>query len=348
MSDININFEKRDIRVLIAFFFKKGYSAEKCAEEINSTLGAKTTSLATVFNWYKEFRFGRTSLEDAPRAGRPQEVNTEENVSAIRDLVKSDPHITIRQASEELKITAYAAHHIIRNLLNLRKLSVQWVPHLLTAQQMETRVKLCQNNLKRMRDGGQQIISKILTGDETWVYYYDVPSNREAKVWVFEDEERPKLAKKELHVKKIMYAVFFRSTGIVSVVKLGPKQTITAKWYIDNCLKQLFDSVKIRGLILHHDNARPHKAIITREFLEEKGVELMEHPPYSPDLAPCDFWLFRKLKKNLRGKRFELESEIDLAVQEFFNSIPKEDWRGVFTKWQERMERCIQAGGDYF
>lgn len=210
----------------------------------------------------------------------------EENVSAIKDLVKSDPHITIRQAAEELKISTYSTHYIMRNLLNLRKLSVQWVPHLLTPQQMETRVKMCCKNLKKIRDGRQQIISKILTGDETWVYFYDVPSNKEARIWVFEDEERPKLAEKELHVKKIMYAVFFRSTGLVNVVEMGSNETISAKWYTNVCLKQVFDSVAnkrektgIRGIILHHDNARPHKANITREFLEEKGIELMSHPP---------------------------------------------------------------------
>jgi histone-lysine N-methyltransferase SETMAR len=147
-------------------------------------------------------------------------------------------------------------------------------------------------------------------------------------------------------VKKIMYAVFFRSTGLVSAVKLGSKETITAKWYTNVCLEEVFNSVAnkrektgIRGIILHHDNARPHKAAITSAFLEEKGIELMPHPPYSPDLAPCDFWLFRKLKKFLRGKRFRSENEIDSAVHEFLASIPTEDWRGVFAKWQERMER---------
>jgi transposase len=165
MSDLNINFDKRDIRALIAFFFKKGYSAEKCADEINSTLGEKTISLSTVFEWFKEFRFGRTSLEDAPRSGRPREVAQDENVSAIKDLVKADPHITIRQIAEELNISTYSAHNIMRNLLNLRKLSVQWVPHLLTSEQMDIRVKMYRQNLKRMRDGRQQIISKILTGD---------------------------------------------------------------------------------------------------------------------------------------------------------------------------------------
>ncbi len=276
-------------------------------------------------------------------------------MAAIEDHVRADPHITHRQLAEILKISTERIQHIMRNILHLRKVSVQWVPHLLTDEQMMTRRRMCEENLKMFSDGGQRIISQILTGDETWVYYYDVPSNREAKIWIFDDEERPKLAQKELHVKKIMYAIFFRSTGLVKSVKLGPRETVTANWYKDICLPQVFEIITnerpatgLRGLILHHDNARPHTAAITREYLEELNVKTMPHPPYSPDLAPCDFWLFRNLKKFLRGKRFQTESEIDSAVDDFFSSITTAQWRAVFEKWQERMERCIRAQGDYF
>jgi hypothetical protein len=52
-----------------------------------------------------------------------------------------------------------------------------------------------------------------MTGDKTWVYYYEAPSNPEVKVWIFEDEEQPKMVKKKLNVKKVMFAIFFRSTA---------------------------------------------------------------------------------------------------------------------------------------
>lgn len=285
MSDILIKFEKRDIRVLIAYHCKKGLTGDECFNEINSVLGENSVSRATVFNWYREFKHGRTSLEDEPRSGRPLEVTTDDNVAAIEDHVRADPHITHRQLAEILKISTERIQHIMRNILHLRKVSVQWVPHLLTDEQMMTRRRMCEENLKMFSDGGQRIISQILTGDETWVYYYDVPSNREAKIWIFDDEERPKLAQKELHVKKIMYAVFFRSTGLVKSVKLGPRETVTANWYKDICLPQVFEIITnerpatgLRGLILHHDNARPHTAAITREYLEELNIKTMPHP----------------------------------------------------------------------
>ena len=138
---------------------------------------------------------------------------------------------------------------------------------------------MCEENLEIFSDGGQRIISKILTGDKAWVYYYDVPSNREAKIWIVDDEVRPKWR------KKIMYAVFFRSTGLIKSVKLGPRETVTANLYKDTCLPQVFKIITnerpatgLCGLILHHDNARPHTAATTREYLEELNIKTMPHP----------------------------------------------------------------------
>ena len=96
-------------------------------------------------------------------------------------------------------------------------------------------------------DGGEHIVDQIVTRDETCVYYYDAQSNQEAKVWALEDEEPKKVVNWELHAKKIMYALFFRSTGRVKAIKLKEKQTITAIWCKDERLPQVFDAIEIRG-----------------------------------------------------------------------------------------------------
>ena len=60
------------------------------------------------------------------------------------------------------------------------------------------------------------------------------------------------------------------------------------------------------GWILHQDNAPAHRAIATQETIAQLGIEIMPHPPYSPDLAPCDFYLFPQVKKKFVGAIFEL------------------------------------------
>ena len=60
-----------------------------------------------------------------------------------------------------------------------------------------------------------------------------------------------------------------------------------------------------KGNIFHQDNARPHTSWVTRQKLLDMGWEVMPHPPYSPDLAPFDYHLFRSLQNHLNGKTFD-------------------------------------------
>ncbi|CAH1962018.1 unnamed protein product [Acanthoscelides obtectus] len=92
-----------------------------------------------------------------------------------------------------------------------------------------------------------------------------------------------------------------------------------------------------RRIILHQDNAPAHTAQKTMQYLTEENVELLNHPPYSPDLSPNDFFTFPKIKNRLRGQRFQSPEE---AVDAFENAC--------FENWFERMQMCINLHGEYF
>ena len=74
------------------------------------------------------------------------------------------------------------------------------------------------------------------------------------------------------------------------------------------------------------------------------GIKTVPQPPYSPDLAPCDFGLFPKL----RGCRYETIEEMKEAVTKVIDMLTQEDFHGAFEKLLERYNKCIAAGGDYF
>ena len=73
------------------------------------------------------------------------------------------------------------------------------------------------------------------------------------------------------------------------------------------------------------------------------GIKTVTQPPYSPDFAPCDFWLFPKL----RGCRYET-IEMKKTVTKVIDTLTQEDFHGAFQKLLERYNKCIAAGGDYF
>ncbi|PNF42617.1 hypothetical protein B7P43_G01293 [Cryptotermes secundus] len=100
--------------------------------------------------------------------------------------------------------------------------------------------------------------------------------------------------------------------------------------------------------VLHHDNARPHTAYIVREFLAKNKMAVVPHPPYSPDLAPCDFFLFPKMKIKLKGRRFDTVEEIQAETHTVLNTLTKKDFQDAFEKWQKRWDRCMRSQGDYF
>ena len=77
------------------------------------------------------------------------------------------------------------------------------------------------------------------------------------------------------------------------------------------------------------------------------GIKIVPQPPYSPDLAPCDFWLFSNFKEKLRGSCYETIEEMKEAVMKVIDTLTQEDFHGAFQKLLE-WYKCIAAGGDYF
>ena len=97
---------------------------------------------------------------------------------------------------------------------------------------------------------------------------------------------------------------------------------------------------------LLHDNATPHDNPEVLAYLKSEGLQLMPHPPCSPDLAPCDFWLNDYIKLNLADQ--EDEKSLFNAVTKVLESIPEKEYRKTFEKLLERMQMCIDNHGDYF
>ena len=91
-------------------------------------------------------------------------------------------------------------------------------------------------------------------------------------------------------------------------------------------------------------NAPVHNSILVTDYLTKMGIKTVPHPPYSLDLAPCDFWLFAKL----RGCCYETIEEMKEAVMKVIDTLTQEDFHGAFQKLLEWYNKCIAAGDDYF
>ena len=102
----------------------------------------------------------------------------------------------------------------------------------------------------------------------------------------------------------------------------------------------------LTNMKLHHDNAKPHVAKTVKSFLNDNKVLIMDQPPYSPDLAPSDFWLFDYVKAQLSDHSDP--KSLNNQITKILKNTPHVEYLKTFQKWIERMETCIQCGGEYF
>ena len=83
-------------------------------------------------------------------------------------------------------------------------------------------------------------------------------------------------------------------------------------------------------------------------FLASEKVKVLNHPPCSPDLSPCDFFLFPRLKKMLSGNKYTSRSSLGSAIYQCLQQIPKEDYSSAFRDWVKRSQKCVSVKGEYF
>jgi len=101
--------------------------------------------------------------------------------------------------------------------------------------------------------------------------------------------------------------------------------------------------------MLHHDNAPAHVSLLICIYLAIHQTSAVPHLPYSPDLAPADFFLFPKLKTTLKCRRFQTIQEIqENAIIRELHAITGSAFQEAFQQWKKRWECCIGSRGDYF
>jgi hypothetical protein len=124
----------------------------------------------------------------------------------------------------------------------------------------------------------------------------------------------------------------------------------TSQYYIDKILPE-FCALHIEGdqrkLVIHADNARPHVSTRVKQYMEEHGLRTEQHSPYSPDLAPSDFFLFGYVKSALQESEFQTVEKLLAAPVGILNVIPTETLIRTFHEWIRRLQACIDTDGEY-
>ncbi|XP_025268578.1 histone-lysine N-methyltransferase SETMAR-like [Camponotus floridanus] len=319
-------------RAVIKFNAKLGKSASETFRLMQQVYGDACLSRSNVFVWHKRFLHDRESLEDDEHTGRPILIRKPEAVEKVCDFVANDRNASLKMMEEALNINRVTIGTILHEDLHKTKVCAKFVPHTLTDEQ-----------------------KSIVTGDETLCFQYDPETKRQSAEWRSKHSPQAKKTRKVPSKIKAMPIAFFDSKGIIHKEFVPPGQTVTGDYYLE-VLKRLMGRIRrIRpeyqdpeSWSLLHDNAPSHNSLIVRKFLARNQVCVLNHPPYSPDLAPCDFSLFPKLKLKLKGCFFEDIPTIQTASTRALEAIPQNELDHAFESLLNRCNKCNEARGDYF
>lgn len=340
-----MNMETRDFRVIFFYEFKLGRSAAEAARNICKAFGEGSVNERTIRRWFAKFSTGDTDLENQPR-GRPPTVIENDD---LKHTVEGNPYQTVRELSAQLSASAPTVSRHLKCIGKVKKLDT-WVPHDLTERQQLKRLETCVSLLARQKT--DPFLERIITCDEKWIAY---DNQRRSGQWLDIDESPGQMPKPNLHPKKLMVTVWWSMAGIIHYSFLPRGETITSTTYCneigqmhEKLLKKQPGLVNRKGPILLHDNARPHVSKLTVHKLKELGYEVLPHPPYSPDLSPTDYHLFRNLDNFLRGKIFANDDEIKSAFSDFVSLQSSEFFKSGIKKLVSRWEKCVEKEGKYF
>ena len=161
----------------------------------------------------------------------------------------------------------------------------------------------------------------------------------------------PKKARQSKSTHKLLMIPFFDSTGMNYMHWVSTGQTVNKEYYVE-VLREFRKRFRRKRPALfksgqwhfHQDNAPVHNSILVIDYLSKMGIKTVPQTPYSPDFAPCDFWLFPKFKEKLRGCLWDEMKEV---VTKVIDTLTQEDFYGAFRKLLERYKKCIATGGDY-
>ena len=153
---------------------------------------------------------------------------------------------------------------------------------------------------------------------------------------------------------KIMVILVYDCDGVILTHTVPRQQTVSAQYYcsfLEHKMRSALRKKRRRFLqnspIILQDSARPHAAQAVADLLNRWGWEVVYHPPYSPDLSPCDFDLIPKMKEPLRGIRFRTVPEVLQAVDRSIRIINTTGAAKGILRLPHRWQRVVHNAGDY-
>jgi len=215
----------------IKFLVKLGKNGPEIHQMLQKVYGEYALKERTVFKWVQRFREGREDPKDDARSGCPSTSSGNENIDCVRSLVLSDRRLTVRKIAEELGLGKSSIHTILMEHLEMKKVCAKIVLKLLTPEQKLQRKECCVD--WKTSEESNEFLKRVITGDESWIYEYDIELKSQSRVWKQKNSLRPKKSRKSKSKIKVMLMVFFDCHGILHHEFAPEGKTVNTAFYVE-------------------------------------------------------------------------------------------------------------------
>jgi [histone H3]-lysine36 N-dimethyltransferase SETMAR len=333
------------VRDFVADLAKTKQTVKKIKELVDEAFGDMALKKTQIYDIVKKVRAGKNASDQRHLNGKKTK-RTESLVAAVAAAVEKDRRVTLQELSSVHNTSYGTIRRILKEELGLTKKSARWVPKLLSEEQKQQRVDRCQDFVNMVQRRSKAVLDNIVTMDESAVSFHTPETKQQSKQWVKKGQPGPLKARVHATRSKQMVLVFFDSRGVIYTDYVAKGSTVNSQYIISalgrflKTFKQKRPVTASQDWFLHWDNAPAHTAAVVQEFLAAKSIRTIAHPPYSPDLAPADFFLFPRVKSELAGDSLD-QGSFRSSWTRALKTIYKDDYATAFRRWLERCEKCI-------
>jgi len=270
--------ERLEQRYCIKFCQKLGDTQVEIIRKIQQVFRDDAMSITRIKEWYNHSKDGSTSVDSETRHGRPSTSRNDNVINQVRTLVMQDRHITVQEMADKIGISIGSVHTILTADLGLRRVSMKFVPKLLTMEQKQLRLEITQDMLDCV-ESDSSFLNTVITGDESWVYGYNPETKAQSSQWKHPSSPRPKKARQVRSNVKVLLTIFFGSRGVVHHEYAPQSQTITKEYYkgvlccLGNAVQRKQPDLWVtKTWQLYHDNAPTHSSHLIQGFLPKHNI----------------------------------------------------------------------------
>ncbi|XP_039309205.1 histone-lysine N-methyltransferase SETMAR-like [Solenopsis invicta] len=331
---------KSKINVVIEYEFRRGLTAAQTTRNIKNIFGEDAVKEHIVRRYFEKFRSGNFNLENES----PRQFESKMN-NKLKAVIKADTSQTKHELAARFGVTIPTITNHLKQIGMVQKLN-RWVPRELDEQQKRNRLEVCLSLLSRQK--GEPFLHRIITYNEKSILL----DNRKRTAQLDKDE----VPKPNIHQQKLMVSVWWSSDGVIHYNFTKPGESITEDnaycKQLDKMMKKL--AIKQPRLtnrdrpILLQDNDQPRISQTVLLKLQQLDLEILYHPPYSPDLAPTDYHFFRKLDHFLEGQRFNSYEDAVNVFSKIVDTCSAGFFAVGINELPLRWQNCINKFGAYF